>query len=353
MPPEDFLAQHQLERDSLDTNARKTLLKDQSSGQAIIWATDDYRDQGEDLGDHFRFGSAIFPYALFENNSSLILPRVLKNSAQKVNRTRRKAEVFTPSWVCNRQNNLVDEAWFGRPDVFNQVTADGWTASPGKIAFPNQKGKTWEKYVDARRLEIACGEAPYLASRYDTVSGQRIDVLQRIGLLDRKLRVVGENTNNSKDWFFWALRAVEACYGYEWQGDSLFLARENLLLTVMDYYQDRFGTVLYKEQQRQVAYRLSWNLWQMDALRYVIPGTCHEETVDTLPTQLQIAEKHDQIQTKKVSRSCPGCQDPRKSHNGVHCTVKDWRSKVTHKYIDLFSAVLKNSRLTATGEKIL
>jgi hypothetical protein len=39
-------------------------------------------------------------------------------------------------------------------------------------------------------MEISCGEAPYLVSRYDTVSGNIISVDDRIGLLDRKLRVV-------------------------------------------------------------------------------------------------------------------------------------------------------------------
>lgn len=34
--------------------------------------------------------------------------------------------------------------------------------------------KDWRKYVDARRLEISCGEAPYLVSRYDTVTGCEI-----------------------------------------------------------------------------------------------------------------------------------------------------------------------------------
>ena len=34
-------------------------------------------------------------------------------------RSREMAEVFTPSWICNKQNNLIDNAWFGRENVFN------------------------------------------------------------------------------------------------------------------------------------------------------------------------------------------------------------------------------------------
>lgn len=43
------------------------------------------------------------------------------------------------------------------------------------------------------RLEISCGEAPYLVSRYDSVTGKTIKIKNRIGLLDRKLRIVSEN----------------------------------------------------------------------------------------------------------------------------------------------------------------
>ena len=103
------------------------------------------------------------------------------------------AEVFTPSWVCNAQNNLVDEAWFGRKDVFNvEDTANHtWKANTDKIEYP--KGKTWKDYVRATRMEMTCGEAPYLVSRYDATTGESIPLQERIGLLDRKLRVISEN----------------------------------------------------------------------------------------------------------------------------------------------------------------
>ena len=90
----------------------------------------------------------------------------------QTNRTRDKAEVFTPSWICNAQNNLVDEQWFGRKDVFNIQKEMSWKATADKIAFPDDRQHTWQKYVDAQRLEISCGEAPYLVSRYDIVTGK-------------------------------------------------------------------------------------------------------------------------------------------------------------------------------------
>ena len=58
----------------------------------------------------------------------------------------------------------------------------------------------WQKYVDARVLEITCGEAPFLVSRYDVETGEVIPVPDRIGLLDRKLRTVNENAQTEENW---------------------------------------------------------------------------------------------------------------------------------------------------------
>ena len=48
------------------------------------------------------------------------------------------AEVFTPSWLCNAQINLIDDEWFGRKGTFNTETADSygirtWKTSRDKI----------------------------------------------------------------------------------------------------------------------------------------------------------------------------------------------------------------------------
>ena len=155
----------------------------------------------------------------------IIRPRSVKSKEEQTERTKDMAEVFTPSWVYNAQNNLVDEAWFGRKDVFNieDLQNHTWQAVSDPISFP--EGKTWKDYVRATRMEITCGEAPYLVSRYDTTTGKFIPLEQRIGLLDRKLRVVSENTTTSGEWLEMAQVAYENIYGYEWQGDNLLLAR--------------------------------------------------------------------------------------------------------------------------------
>lgn len=212
---------------ALDSTLLNILLKDNSSGKNIIWATDDYTQYDET----YTKDRQITVFSVTGKNGTIIKPRVEKTKQEQLTRVRDKAEVFTPSWICNKQNNLVDNAWFGRENVFNVEQEKTWTATQEKIIFPTEDSKTWQDYVKANRLEISCGEAPYLASRYDTVSGNTIPVKERIGLLDRKLRVVCENVDDEQEWYEWAKQAVKSVYGYEWQGDNILLARENLLFT--------------------------------------------------------------------------------------------------------------------------
>ena len=173
----------------MDASLLSILLKDNSSGKNIIWATDNYAQNG--FG--YKSNDYITTYSVTGANGNLIKPRTEKTKQEQLSRVRDKAEVFTPSWICNKQNNLVDNAWFGRENVFNTETEKGWTTNQEKVTFPD--GKTWQDYINAQRLEITCGEAPYLASRYDTVTGEVIPVKNRIGLFDRKLRIVSENTD--------------------------------------------------------------------------------------------------------------------------------------------------------------
>ena len=45
-----------------------------------------------------------------------------------------------------------------------------------QVLFSEIKNKSWKDYISNRVLEITCGEAPYLVSRYDTVTGKMIDI---------------------------------------------------------------------------------------------------------------------------------------------------------------------------------
>ena len=201
----------------LDNELMTILLRDKSSGKNIIWATDNYSSRG--------FGYQSYDYITIEAitgyHGNIIKPRSEKSKKEQTDRIRDKAEVFTPSWICNKQNNLVDNAWFGTDFVFNAETEKTWIATTEPIVFPTKTGKTWQDYINDVRLEITCGEAPYLVSRYDTVSGYMIELSQRIGLLDRKLRVVSENTQTEKEWLKWAIKSFQNIYGYDWQGDNV------------------------------------------------------------------------------------------------------------------------------------
>lgn len=287
----------------------------------IIWATDDYV---EDNGDEYRFECEIRPELVTGEHRYVIMPRVLKDKYQQIKRSKDKAEVFTPSWMCNAQNNLIDEAWFGRKDVFNKenVNEDGvhdW--EPTETVVFEGSGKTWEDYIRDTRMEITCGEGPYLVSRYDTTTGEEIPLNKRIGLLDRKMRVINENVKTLDDWKKWAKIAYRNIYGFEWQGDNLLLAREALFYTLLDYYEDihrRLGMKVKKmptATMQSFAYIISWNLWQMDGLKYVIPGTCHEETIHE-------ATLFDE---RTYVRPCEGCQNENPlKHNGIYCKIRDW-----------------------------
>ncbi|MDU1601573.1 MAG: restriction endonuclease subunit M [Clostridium sp.] len=241
------------------------LLKDRTTQKNICWATDNYKEYG------FRYYAQqpITIDLIIGTNTNIIQPRVTKAVEQQKKRTKDKGEVFTPSWVCNQQNNLVDEAWFGRRDVFNKVYGKEWISTSEKIVFP--KDKDWKEYVDSKRIEISCGEAPYLVSRYDTVLGNEISIKDRIGILDRKLRIINENTETEEDWFKWVVRAYESTYGYEYQGDNVLIARENMLYTFIENMEYKFSRKPNKKQLKKIALIISWNIWQMDGITMTVP----------------------------------------------------------------------------------
>lgn len=288
----------------------------------IIWATDNYQTLGPEYGEN----EQITIESITDEHGNIVQPRVKKTKEEQQARARDKGEVFTPSWICNRQNNLVDDDWFGHSGAFNEETEDGWKTNPAPVPFPTAKGYTWQDYVADTRLEITCGEAPYLVSRYDTITGNIIPVKDRIGLLDRKLRVVAENTASPEEWFEQVLIAYKSIYAYEWQGDNLLLARENALYTFADYYGDKFGVSEPSiEQSRQIAEIISWNFWQMDGLKGVIPNTCHEDKMPSLFGDEDLE-----------GTPCPGCaSDDIRQHNGIKCKIMDWEKGKPILYIDL------------------
>lgn len=291
------------------------LLRDHTTKKNIIWATNNY----EYLGENYNKIKQIKSTLITGVNGNVIMPRIKKDSILQQSRVKNMAEVFTPSWVCNAQNNIIDNAWFQQKNVFNKEIIDEnrWETIKEKINFP--KNKTWKDYVKEKRLEITCGEAPYIISRYDTTCGKFIEVEDRIGLLDRKLRIINENVNTCDKWLKATETAFKNTYAFEWQGDNLLLARESMLFTFIENFKFKFDKAPLLKSIQYIAYIISWNVWQMDGLKGVIPFSCSK------------------IQTKKVNlfgevetdnSFCSGCINNNMfEHNGIYCLVKDWSNK--------------------------
>ena len=300
----------------------KILLKDMTTKKNLIWATDMYKKYGSAYTEK----SHIKPELITSTHGNIIKPRVEKSKKEQQSRAKTKAEVFTPSWICNCQNNLVDNNWFEKEGIFNTETDKSWITTNEKIIFPNTVEKNWQSYVKANRLEITCGEAPYLTSRYDSVTGEPIDVENRIGLLDRKLRVVSENTDTEEDWLEWALVAVKAIYGFDWQGDNVLLARENILYAVIEHFEMVYKKQPSTEYKIHCAEIIAWNIWQMDGLKFVIPMSCVEEKKEQL----------DLFAENTETKPCEGCKKNNyKLHTGVYCRIKDWEKNKSIMFKDM------------------
>ena len=173
-----------------------------------------------------------------------IIPRHMKTLLDQKSRTKTKAEVFTPASIVKRMNDSFDANYID----------------------------SYENYIDRRVLEVTCGEAPFLTTRYDVSSGQQIPCGDRVGLLDRKLQRIPDGVDKS-EWVALATRSLKATYGYEWQEDSIFLARKNLLLNVIEYHMDRFKELPNQDDIKEWATIVSYNIFRMDGVTLCIPET--------------------------------------------------------------------------------
>lgn len=246
-------------------NVLKSLLQDKTTNKNIIFATDIYTNTELNINEKTEISINILKVL----GQEIIQPRIKKSLEHQILRTRKKAEVFTPAWICNKMNNHCDEEWFGRPNVFNTEDGQSWVTTEEPVFFENPEG--WKEYVNSKRLEITCGEAPYIVSRYDASTGEPIDIKNRIGILDRKIRVVNENTKTEKEWLMWITRAYESVYGYEFQGDNLLIARINLLVTFVEYMQNRWNRIPTDAELKKITNIIVWNIWQMDGITGTVP----------------------------------------------------------------------------------
>ena len=290
----------------------------------IIWATDSYMKYGKDYAPT----KQIKREQITGVNGKLIQPRAAKSKEEQKYRTKDKAEVFTPLKIVKEMNMAINWA------------SNHWPATT----------ENWVGYITENRLEITCGEAPFIASRYDpTKNGGGVEpIKKRVGFLDYKLNVVNEFTSSKKEWLEFAEVALKATYGYEWQGDNLLIARENILLTIDDFYKDfctsklglKSKQSLTDEQLEHFAEIISWNIWQMDGLKYVRPLSCRQTTVaqseipknqmSLLPAEKPVKQKVD----------CEGCRtnNPLTHTKSAYAKIKNWDKNKTVRFVDILNA---------------
>lgn len=280
------------------------LLQEKTTGKNILWATDSYEAKGKKYAPL----APITPNLVTGKNSNLIQPRAVKSKEEQLLRTRDKAEVFTPLSIVKKMNQACD---------VKRVTKNNW-----------------QEYVVLLKLEITCGEAPYIVSRYDPVSDSQelLPLKKRVGFLDYKLRVVSKYCKTQEEWFNWAKEAFKSSYGYEWQGDSLLIARENLLYTFIDYYQDKFKDKPSLELQKEIAEVIVWNIFQMDGLKYVIPMSCKTEQITIKGTETLFGKEDDQL----IEKPCEGCENKiAHKHNGIYAQTMDWVKGKKINFVDI------------------
>lgn len=285
-----------------------TLLVDRTTKKNIIWATDSY----EKFGKPFAPDKHINPDLVTGKYHLLIQPRAAKSLEEQRHRTKEKAEVFTPLKTVEQMNKALE------------------SYQPNK--------NNWQDYVRELKLEITCGEAPFIVTRYNpTAHGVLIGIPSRVGFLDRKLKVVSRYCDSKEDWLTWAKEAFKASYGYEWQGDNVLIARENLLYTFIDYYEAKFSKKPTIKEQEGIAEIISWNIFQMDGLRYVVPMTCFHE-VEAIPGQFRLFGEQTEELDKIEEYECEGCMynNPHK-HNGLYVKVMDWEKNKIVKFVDLIT----------------
>lgn len=267
------------------------LLVDKTTKKHILWGTNAYRIYGE----RYAQDSEIFITLVLFDPFDVIKTRARKAVEQQVDRTKLHGEVATPLWVCNKMIDVIDCDWFGIEKLAN----DAWQHID--ILFQKTK-KYWMKYVDNKRLEITCGEAPYLIQRYDGTNGNMMPVEERTGILDRKLHVVSACTTTREEWIHWATRALEATFGYEYQGDNLLIARVNVIKTIIEFYTHRWNEIPDIKILKRLANKVTWNLWQMDGLTDTIP--CHMDSIEEISL----------------------FDEPIKNVTQVLCKIYDWRN---------------------------
>ena len=166
----------------------------------------------------------------------------------------------------------------------------------------------------------------------------------RIGILDRKLRIVNENAVDDAEWLKWTIRAFQSVYGFEYQGDNVLVARINLLMTFVDYYKERFKAVPEIQTLKKIANIIAWNIWQMDGLKGTVPLGKPQEEVQQLSWFGDISNSISDGETPLFEQTIS-------ADEGTECMIYDWRADRSIKYSELQNTEYITEKLKAKFEK--
>lgn len=275
------------------------LLCDKSTGNNIVWATSAHTDRGSNYIPE----SEISKEAITGQNIGVIKARAEKAAEDQASLTKSFAEVFTPTWICEFMINEADRL-------------NDWTSSD--LDTVNKK----RDYIRSKRLEITCGEAPFIVNRYDAADGTAVSFDERIGILDKKLAVVKEIASSRDTWKKWAKEALKSVYGYEYQGDNLLIARINVLRTMEDAIQEAGYEPYRTADLKKLAEIISWNFWQMDGLTYYVPFKALDESFYQ-PSIFDLLAQAEEI------------PDEANNHEAILAKIYDWSNNSELEYYDI------------------
>ena len=232
--------------------------------------------------------------------SDQIKRRCDKAKEEQTKRTKKNAEVFTPLPTVK---HMIDAAE-------NNMEID-----------PTQP--EWKQRITSRTLEIACGEGPFITSRYDPITGEPVEEQDRVGMLDRKLRLLKDRDYLTIEWKLEYLYiALQQTYGVEYQGDNLLIARANVFLTWYEAFEAVIGSAPIKGACIVACEIITNTITQADFLTGLLPTTTDQISLlavyedselkeyahpyyDTAQAQEQAKKKQPRRRRKKTAARRP------------------------------------------------
>ncbi len=127
------------------------LLADRTTGRNILWMTDGYGHLESVFDAKMGVQDEIDIDVVSRPGNKIIRPRVDKSKAEQKERIQKKAEVFTPSWICNNMiNELNDDnqnAMVGGPGT---ICTETYLVVGAELSLNRESGKNLANYLKTR-----------------------------------------------------------------------------------------------------------------------------------------------------------------------------------------------------------